>query len=260
MIVSQFIEKFEELFPENLAYKWDNVGLQVGSMKDKISNILVTLDLNIEVVEEAITKKANFILVHHPIIFSPVKKISMDTYLGKMLEKIIKNNLNVYVAHTNFDLSNHGMNKILADMLKLNDQKLIEMETLDEGLGRYGSISVSKSLWQFIIDIKELFSIESVKLISNERNDYAVKNVAITGGSGSSLLTSDHLNNIDIYITGDVTYHHALDALNAGLTVLDVGHNIEKFGIFAIKKSLENFSSDYGVYLSEVDTNPYKTL
>ncbi len=244
MIVSEFIEKFEELFPSSLAYKWDNVGLQIGNAKDKIANILVTLDLTTTVVDEAISKNANFIVVHHPIIFTPLKRIDTETYMGAMLRKLIQNNINVYVAHTNFDLSNYGMNKILADMLNLQDQKLIEMETLDEGLGRYGEISNPKSLWEFIVEVKKVYDIDTVKLISNERSDYIIKTVAITGGSGGSLLTNDLLENIDIYITGDVTYHHALDAKNKGLTVLDVGHNIEKHGINNIKKTLENFSSE----------------
>lgn len=260
MIVSEFIMKFEQLYPEQLAYKWDNVGLQIGSMTNEINNVLLTLDLTNEVVDEAIQNDANFIVVHHPIIFTPIKSINTDSYLGNLITKIIKNDINIYVAHTNFDLSNHGMNKILADMLDLQDQNIIELETLEEGLGRYGTLKYSISLWEFIIKIKKKFTIDNVKLISTKRSDYMIKTVAICGGSGSSLLANDLLENIDIYITGDVTYHHALDALNKGLTVLDIGHNIEQHGIRSIKKTLENFSSEFKVLLSSVDTNPYKML
>ena len=260
MIVSEFIKKFEEYFPENLAYKWDNVGLQVGSEHSKITSILVSLDLTIDVIDEAISKKCNFIIVHHPMIFTPVKKINTDSYLGELISKIIKNDISIYVAHTNFDLSNFGMNKILADMLEIQDQKVIEFETLEEGLGRYGVLKESKTIKEFISIIKKVFGIDYVKLITNKSIDSSIKSVAIVGGSGSSLLSNDTLNICDLYITGDVTYHHALDAINNGLTVIDVVHNVERHGIESIKKHIEKYSNDYKVFLSVVDTNPYKIV
>ncbi len=260
MIISEFINKFEELFPKHLAYKWDNVGLQVGSETSEIKNILLSLDLTDEVVDEAISNDVNLIVVHHPMIFTPLKTINSDTYLGSMIKKIIKNDINVYVAHTNFDLSNYGMNKILADMLNLKNQKIIELETLEEGLGRFGDLNKPMSLVNFISEVKRVFNIDSMDLITRENDEHMIKSVAICGGSGSSLLTNDTLEYVDVYITGDVTYHHALDACNNGITVLNVGHNIEKHGFLKIKKTLEEYSSDYRIYISQVDTNPYKKV
>ncbi|AIO19010.1 Putative GTP cyclohydrolase 1 type 2 [Candidatus Izimaplasma bacterium HR1] len=260
MIVSEFIKKFEQYFPSNLAYKWDNVGLQVGSDEENITNILLSLDLTNEIIDEAIEKNANFVVVHHPIIFTPLKQINTNTYLGNLLSKIIKNNINIYVAHTNFDLSNFGMNKVLADMLEIEDQKIIELETLDEGLGRYGNLNESMSLGKFIEKVKNVYNLDTVKLISNQKMNYMIGTVAICGGSGSSLLGNDILKYCDIYITGDVTYHHALDAINRGLTVLDVGHHVERHGILSIKSQLETFSQDYRVFLSNLDVNPYKIV
>lgn len=260
MRITQFIQKFEKYFPTYLAYKWDNVGLQLGDEKSKITGILLSLDLTEEVIDEAICKNINFIVVHHPIIFSPIKSITTNNYLGNMLMNAIKNNINIYVAHTNFDLSNFGMNKILADLLGLQDQQIIEMETLEEGLGRFGILKEPLSLIKFIGNVKSLFDIDSAKLIGNAPPDKIITSVAICGGSGSSLLTHEAVEDCDIYISGDITYHHALDAINKGLTVLDVGHNVEKKSLNSLAIIISDFSSDFKVIVSKVDTNPYKNV
>lgn len=260
MNIREFILKFEELYPKSFSYQWDNVGLQIGSSDIEISNILVSLDLTAHVVDEAISNRANLIVVHHPIIFSPIKQINLDSYFGKLISKIIKNNINIYVAHTNFDISNFGMNKILADLLGLQNQQLIEMETDKEGLGRYGNLLESLPLNKFIEVVKTVFKINSARLIGNTDPFEKVQTIAITGGSGSSLLSSSILSKCDVYVTGDITYHHALDAINNGLTVLDVGHNIEKNALPKLCEIISEFSSDYKVYLSQVNTDPYKIV
>jgi dinuclear metal center YbgI/SA1388 family protein len=260
MKIVQFIQKFEEYFPTHLAYKWDNVGLQLGDKNSEITNILLSLDLTEEVIDEAIRNNANFVIVHHPIIFSPIKAITADNYLGNMIIKAIKNNINIYVAHTNFDLSNFGMNKILADLLELQEQKIIEMETLEEGLGRFGLLKETISLMDFVNNVKSIFDIDSAKLIGNVNLDKLITSVAICGGSGSSLLSNKTLESCDIYISGDITYHHALDAINNGLTVLDVGHNIEKKSLNRLLEIVMSFSNEFKVVISNIDTNPYKNV
>lgn len=260
MIITEFIQKFEEYFPTHLSYKWDNVGLQLGNETLEITNILLSLDLSNEVIDEAISNNVNFIVLHHPMIFTAIKSITTKNYLGNMIMKAIKNNINIYVAHTNFDISNYGMNKILADMLGLQNQHIIEMETLQEGLGRYGLLKEPVSLSEFIRTVKTTFNIDSAKLIGNCKIDKLIQSVAICGGSGSSLLTNDILEACDIYISGDITYHHALDAINKGLIVLDVGHNIEKNSLTKLSELITEFSTEYKVIISNVNTDPYRNV
>ena len=89
----KFQNIFEEYFPRSLAYNWDNVGLQIGSLNREINNVLLSLDLTLEVVKEAIKKGCELILVHHPLIFSPIKAITTDNYQGKIIELLIKNDI-----------------------------------------------------------------------------------------------------------------------------------------------------------------------
>ena len=79
----EVVKIFESLYPRDLAYNWDNVGLQIGSLNKDISNILLSLDLTLEVVDEAINNNSEMIIVHHPLIFSAIKSINTDTYKGQ---------------------------------------------------------------------------------------------------------------------------------------------------------------------------------
>ena len=73
-----------------------------------VEKVLVTLDVNEEVIDEAIEKGANLIIAHHPPIFRPLKSIATDTLQGRMIEKCIKNDITVYAAHTNLDVAQVG--------------------------------------------------------------------------------------------------------------------------------------------------------
>ncbi len=251
----EIIKIFEELYPKDLAYNWDNVGLQIGTINKEISNILLTLDLTLEVVDEAINNKNELIIVHHPLIFSALKSINTDTYKGKIIEKLIKSDIALYVAHTNFDISNYGMNTVLANMLNLQNQEVLELTTEDEGLGKFGTVD-SIAMKDYISIVKKTFKVDNARFIGDMNQ--TVSKVAITGGSGSSLINIASNKNVDILITGDISYHHAHDAKAINLNVLDIGHNIEKFFVKELKNLLLGKGVTASIMISQIDTNPYK--
>ncbi len=249
------VKIFEAIYPKDLAYNWDNVGLQVGTLNKEIMNLLLTLDLTLEVVEEAIENKIELIVVHHPLIFTALKSINTDTYKGKIIEKLIKSDIALYVAHTNFDLSNFGMNTILANILNLKNQEVLDLTTEDEGLGKVGTVSPLK-MSEYISVVKNTFKVNNARFIGNLNN--IVSKVAITGGSGSSTITKASNSNVDLLITGDISYHQAHDALALGLNVLDIGHNIEKHFVYELKNILKSKGVESNILISKINTNPYK--
>lgn len=251
----EIINIFEELYPRSLAYNWDNVGLQIGTINKEINTILLTLDLTLEVVEEAIDNKIDLIIVHHPLIFNALKTINTDTYKGKVIEKLIKHDIAIYVAHTNFDLSTYGMNTILADMLNLQKQEVLELTTESEGLGKVGTIK-AMSIKDYISIVKDTFKVSNARFIGDLSK--TVHKVAITGGSGSSTINSASKQGVDLLITGDISYHQAHDALAIDLNVLDVGHNIEKFFVNELKNILTNKGVKAKFLISQINTDPYK--
>ena len=246
---------FETFYPKDLAYSWDNVGMQIGTLNKEISTILLALDLTNEVINEALEVKAQLIIVHHPLIFTPIKSINTDSYKGKLIEKLLKNEITLYVAHTNFDISNQGMNLILANMLNLKNQKILDYTTEKEGLGRIGEVE-EMSMKNAVKFVKETFKVNDARFIGNLETK--VKYIAISGGSGSSNIYNAKRMGADLYVSADLSYHFAHDILGIGLNALDIGHNIEKFFVYELKKILKNAGVTSNIIISEINTEPYK--
>lgn len=125
LTVKIFIDRFEQFAPPTYAVEKDPIGLHFGQMNQKITKILVTLDVRPEVVDEAIEIGADFIFTHHPPIFSPVGRLTEDDPQQAMYAKIIRNNIAVYAAHTNLDAAPAGMNDWLADLYQIKDTEVL---------------------------------------------------------------------------------------------------------------------------------------
>ncbi|GFN30357.1 Nif3-like dinuclear metal center hexameric protein [Paenibacillus xylaniclasticus] len=107
----------EQLAPKHYAVEGDKIGLQLGTLNKPIHKVLVALDVTNEVVDEAISEGADLIVAHHAIIFRPLAKIDTSTPAGRLYEKLIKNDIAVYIAHTNLDVTDGGINDWMADLL-----------------------------------------------------------------------------------------------------------------------------------------------
>ncbi len=122
MRCSEIITYFEEWAPKEISWQRDNVGLQVGSFEREVKNILISLDFTDRVLDDAIKKRCNLIITHHPFLFNPLRKI--DTSKDRksiLLEKLIKNDITLYSAHTNLDFTKEGVSFQLARKLKLKN-------------------------------------------------------------------------------------------------------------------------------------------
>ena len=125
MVVSDITNVIEQWCPLEFAEDFDNVGLLVGEKKNNISKVLISHDCIESVVEEAIKLKCELIICFHPIIYSGLKKINTNTYVGRTVTKAIKNDINIYAIHTSLDNNINGVNKSLADELGLKNRKVL---------------------------------------------------------------------------------------------------------------------------------------
>lgn len=107
--------------PANLIDEWDNTGFQIGDPNREVSKILISLDIDRDVLEKALEEKAEMIITHHPLIFKPLKSIVYNSYKEKLIYDLIKNDIVVYNAHTNLDLAKKGVNDTLADIFGLKN-------------------------------------------------------------------------------------------------------------------------------------------
>jgi dinuclear metal center YbgI/SA1388 family protein len=120
MATCEDISKYmNEIAPLSLAEEWDNAGLMIGGKSDTVKKIMVCLDVTSKVVKEAVEKNVDLIVSHHPLLFKPLKRILKDEFKGKILYELIKNNIAVYSAHTNLDVSDGGLNQYLAEYIGL---------------------------------------------------------------------------------------------------------------------------------------------
>src|SRR5690606_10759083 len=125
MKISEITQELEKLAPLTYAEGFDNVGLLVGNPNAKITKILVTLDTLESVVDEAIEKGANLIVSFHPIIFSGMKKLTGQTYVERVVQKAIKNDINIYATHTALDNSEFGVSYMMAKRLNLKETEIL---------------------------------------------------------------------------------------------------------------------------------------
>ncbi|TWI68937.1 dinuclear metal center YbgI/SA1388 family protein [Desulfobotulus alkaliphilus] len=107
--------------PLDLAESWDASGLQVGDRRQPVRRIGVALDATFGTVSEAVEKDVDFLVVHHPLFFRPLKNLVLDTPLGRVIDTAIRNGLSIYAAHTNLDSVAGGLNDALASHIGLGD-------------------------------------------------------------------------------------------------------------------------------------------
>ncbi|MDF2963101.1 MAG: Nif3-like dinuclear metal center hexameric protein, partial [Paenibacillus sp.] len=120
------IQLMEELAPKHYAVPDDKIGLQLGTLQKEITGVLVALDVNDEVAQEAVRLGANLIIAHHAIIFRPLAHLQTDSPAGRLYEKLIKHDIAVYIAHTNLDVAEGGVNDMMAEALGLTGLSPLE--------------------------------------------------------------------------------------------------------------------------------------
>ena len=126
MILQHVIDFLETVAPPSYQEDYDNAGLITGAPHWECSGILISLDTTEAVITEAIQKKCNLVVAHHPIIFSGLKKINGKNYVEKAIITAIKNDIAIYAIHTNLDNVQHGVNGRIAERLGLSNCAVLQ--------------------------------------------------------------------------------------------------------------------------------------
>jgi len=218
------------VIPETLARDWDNSGLQVGSLDWPAKGIIISLDADISLFDKARELDANIAITHHPLIFSPIKRLELGTPVGRLLERAVTDRIAVYSAHTNLDVMEGGVNDTLAKRIGLLDATPLA------DIGRIGEVASEETLENIAERIKADFSISHLIVVGDMGR--RIKRVAVCGGSGGSLVRDAAENGADLLITGDVKYHAAKDAEAYGISVIDIGHFASESVILPVMASI----------------------
>lgn len=215
---------------------WDNSGLLVGDRSCRVKKVLCTLDITNDVIEEAHEKGCELIVSHHPVIFHPLKKVSFDDPVGRLL----KYNIAAVCVHTPLDMAKDGINDILVNMMREElslNEKTVPLEPLRRdvtiGAGRICRTETAVSAGEMAEKLKKIFGCTVVRYFGGDKE---IRKIAVCSGSGGSLLGEVIDAGCDAYVTGDVKHDVWIDAANNGISLFDCGHfHTEKPAVYYLK-------------------------
>src|SRR5690606_39140669 len=125
MKIQGIISYLESVAPPQLQEHYDNAGLLTGKMDWDCTGALICLDAVEDVISEAIEKKCNLVIAHHPIIFKGLKKINGKNYVERTIIHAIKNDIAIYAIHTKLDNIITGVSGKMAGLLGLENLQVI---------------------------------------------------------------------------------------------------------------------------------------
>ncbi len=129
--VKKIISYMEELAPSSIAMSGDQVGLQLGNPEAEVKKILVALDADQTVVEEAAAIGAEMIVTHHPLFHNKLTAVTENIPTGALAASAIRKGLHIFSAHTNYDVASRGVSYQLAMALGLPADKATVLEVTD---------------------------------------------------------------------------------------------------------------------------------
>jgi dinuclear metal center YbgI/SA1388 family protein len=222
MKISKIYAFLNEISPFELQEAWDNSGLLVGNYENDVKKIYLTLDLDEEIVEKA--DENSLIIAHHPLIFKPLKNVIPTSFSTKLLIKLIQKNISFIAMHTNFDKT-HLNRYVAEEVLGLKGESFDFIYKAEVNMG----------FDEFADYVKTKLSLKSLKCV--KCSDF-IKTVSLTTGAGMSLL--DYVKT-DLFLTGDIKYHEAMDAKIRGIGLIDIGHfESERFFVDALYADVKN--------------------
>ncbi len=218
----------DSIAPFNTAEEWDNPGLLVGDENKTVNKIIFALDCTEDVINQAISCGADLIVTHHPVIFKPLSEVTADN----LVYKLIRNDLSIICAHTNYDKTINGVNDILCHAVELNNVEHIEGACLN--IGELNAEFNSKEFVQFVKS-----KLNGVVRFNNVEK--VIKKVAVCGGSGSDYLSLAKSLNCDALLTGDGSHHSFLNADEMGVLLVCAGHfETENIAIKPLADKIKN--------------------
>ena len=251
MKVKDIIRVIEEFAPLSIQEGWDNSGLCIGSPEDVVSSVLLGLDCTPELVDEAIACGADMIVTHHPLIFQGLKKISPEDPVGEAVMKAIKAGISIYAAHTSADKVIAGVSGAMAAKLGLEDVRILDEDGEGTGLGVVGNLPEPLSAEEAVRLVKERFGLKAMR--TSRPLEGKISRVAMCGGSGGSLIGTAMKSGAQLYISGDISYHHFFT--RDGFMLMDIGHYESEIEIVDILFSL--IKKNFPIFAVRITQNIY---
>ena len=261
MKIKEVIDALERFAPLPLQEGYDNAGLQVGLTETEVSGALLCLDVTESIVDEALEKRCNLIVSHHPLLFHAIKTLSDINYVQRTVMKAIENHVTVVSMHTNLDNAQGGVNFKMAEKIGLKDVRFFDEKMIDDitsGNGVIGVLPTEMDSMAFIDRVKRVFGVECAQC--NQLLHRKISKVALCGGAGSFLLDDAIKTGADAFITGEMHYHDFFGH-EQEIQIAVLGHyQTEQFTNEILYSILREAFPLLSLYMTETNTNPIKYL
>ncbi|KCZ81490.1 YbgI/family dinuclear metal center protein [Anncaliia algerae PRA339] len=246
-MIQEIVKEFTKRFPlsEGLT-NWDNMGILISS-KNNNKNILLTIDLTDEVLDECLNKNIQNVISYHPVIFKGFKSINSE----EVVYKCILNSIAVYCPHTSLDKL---MNEYLLKQIKisLNDQ---DFSFSFDSLACIGKIN--NNISQIADVVKKLLNLEKVRIAYPQNKEFIPENVLVGVGAGFTYVNVTN----SLVITGEMRHHEILHAVKYGNVVILVEHsNGERFYLSELRNICAQLLPDFNIFISQKDKDPIEII
>jgi dinuclear metal center YbgI/SA1388 family protein len=259
--VNDIVLEIEKIAKTEYAYDWDNCGLCVGNKNNSVSKVLITLDVTVDVVKEASETGCQMIISHHPLIFKPIYECTEEGYVGEIISLLYKNDIALYSAHTSLDIAFNGVNDALCETLLLKNVSLLAPFNVCNELvacGRVGELDNPMEKNQLLEYVKEK---TGAKTLNYYLEDKKYQKIALSTGAGEDLAFEG--KEADVFITGEIKYHTALELKRQNISFISAGHYYTEIHFAQLLRACLQKQADmlqYNVTFinSKTNTNPFE--
>ncbi len=225
--LADVVRALEAFYPPSTAQSWDQVGLVSGDLAQPVAGVLFAVDPTLAVIDEARSLGADLVVTHHPLLLRGVHSVATSTAKGAAITALVVHDIALYVAHTNADVAEPGVNDALAQACGLTD--LAPLAVVEgQPLGRVGDLPAPLSLGDFTAALHAALPPSAGGIRVAGPPGAPVRRIAVMGGAGDDMF--DHVRAVgaDVFVTADLRHHPVLEAreqARGGVPYLvDAGH------------------------------------
>ncbi|WP_338696005.1 Nif3-like dinuclear metal center hexameric protein [Streptomyces sp. Q6] len=265
--LSEVTTALAALWPASLAEAWDAVGTVVGDPDSEVNRVLFAVDPVQEIVDEAVRIGADLLVTHHPLYLRGTTTVAADTFKGKVVHTLVKNDIALHVAHTNADKADPGVSDALAGALDVRVVRPLVPDPTDpsgrRGLGRVCELEHPLTLRELADRAADRLPATAQGIRVAGDPDATIRTLAVSGGSGDSLFDDVRASGVDAFLTADLRHHPASEAReHTSLALLDAAHWATEWPWCELAAAqLDEISDRHGwglrVHVSRTVTDPW---
>lgn len=225
--LADVVRALERRFSPASAQSWDHVGLVSGDPAQEVERVLLAVDPTLEVIGYAVREGFDLLLTHHPLLLRGVHSVAATSAKGAAVRALIEEDVALYVAHTNADVAEGGVNDALAEALGLTAvEPLLEEE--GQPMGRVGDLPEAVTLRTFAKRLASVLPTAAGGIRVSGDPEATVARIAVAGGAGDSFFEAVRAAGADVYVTADLRHHPVLEDRETSRGgppyVVDAGH------------------------------------